>query len=379
MFLAAVLDTGRADRPGRPARRGHRRSALPGQPTALRARSTASSSRATGCRRARRPRRRPQPRTRWPVLPADDPAPMPSRASEILTEEVFGPVLTVQTFRDEDQAVAMANDTRFGLAATLVTGDPDRAERVSARADRRDRVGQLLLRPRPRRAVRRQRPVRASAARAALHSFDFYCDIKNTVFAPNGWTGGEPSDGRPMGEVVGGGVARARPDDRAAGEDPARAQQRRGLARWSRGCSSCGGEVFETLDYDTVVVLDSHWATTVEFVVTAQRAAGAGCSPPRSCPRGMCRRPYDFPGDPELAHAIAGARGRARHLDHRDRRRPPADLLRHHQPLGVPRPGPAGQALGVDRRLPDGRHRGQPAARPGPRRTPSPRPTARSC
>ena len=28
-------------------------------------------------------------------------------------------------------------------------------------------------------------------------------------------------------------------------------------------------EVFETLDYDTVVVLDSHWATTVEFVVTA--------------------------------------------------------------------------------------------------------------
>ena len=32
-------------------------------------------------------------------------------------------------------------------------------------------------------------------------------------------------------------------------------------------------EVFETLDYDTVVVLDSHWATTVEFVVTGARAA----------------------------------------------------------------------------------------------------------
>ena len=28
-------------------------------------------------------------------------------------------------------------------------------------------------------------------------------------------------------------------------------------------------DVFEVLDYDTVVVLDSHWATTVEFVVTA--------------------------------------------------------------------------------------------------------------
>ncbi len=53
--------------------------------------------------------------------------------SEILTEEVFGPVLTIQTFVDEDEAVAMANDTRFGLAATLVTGDQERAERVSAR------------------------------------------------------------------------------------------------------------------------------------------------------------------------------------------------------------------------------------------------------
>jgi 5-carboxymethyl-2-hydroxymuconic-semialdehyde dehydrogenase len=42
------------------------------------------------------------------------------------------PVLTVQTFAGEEQAIAMANNTRFGLAATLVTGDPERAERVSA-------------------------------------------------------------------------------------------------------------------------------------------------------------------------------------------------------------------------------------------------------
>jgi len=46
--------------------------------------------------------------------------------SEILTEEVFGPVLTIQTFTGEEQAVEMANDTRFGLAATPVTGDPTR-------------------------------------------------------------------------------------------------------------------------------------------------------------------------------------------------------------------------------------------------------------
>lgn len=63
-------------------------------------------------------------------------------------------------------------------------------------------------------------------------------------------------------------------------------------------------EVFETLDYDTVVVLDSHWATTVEFVTTAQdRRAGLFTS--EELPRGMVRIPYDFPGDPELAKATA--------------------------------------------------------------------------
>ena len=63
-------------------------------------------------------------------------------------------------------------------------------------------------------------------------------------------------------------------------------------------------DVFEVLDYDTVVVLDSHWATTVEFVVTAhERRAGLFTS--EELPRGMVRRPYDFPGDPELAGAVA--------------------------------------------------------------------------
>ena len=63
-------------------------------------------------------------------------------------------------------------------------------------------------------------------------------------------------------------------------------------------------EVFETLDYDTVVVLDSHWATTVEFVVTAQERR-SGLFTSEELPRGMSQRPYDFPGDPELAHAVA--------------------------------------------------------------------------
>jgi 3,4-dihydroxyphenylacetate 2,3-dioxygenase len=63
-------------------------------------------------------------------------------------------------------------------------------------------------------------------------------------------------------------------------------------------------EVFDALEYDTVVVLDSHWATTVEFVVSAQ-ARRCGLFTSEELPRGMCRIPYDFPGDPELAEATA--------------------------------------------------------------------------
>lgn len=70
------------------------------------------------------------------------------------------------------------------------------------------------------------------------------------------------------------------------------------------GLERLRADVFDRDDYDTVVVLDSHWATTVEFVVTAHdRRAGLYTSD--ELPRGMCRVPYDFPGDPELAHAIA--------------------------------------------------------------------------
>ena len=65
-------------------------------------------------------------------------------------------------------------------------------------------------------------------------------------------------------------------------------------------------EVFETLDYDTVVVLDSHWATTVEFVVTAQERR-KGLFTSEELPRGMSQRPYDILGDPELAQLIGSA------------------------------------------------------------------------
>lgn len=50
--------------------------------------------------------------------------------SEVVREEVFGPVLTVQTFADESEAFALANDTAYGLAAGVHTGDVARTLRA---------------------------------------------------------------------------------------------------------------------------------------------------------------------------------------------------------------------------------------------------------
>src|SRR5438876_4333812 len=52
--------------------------------------------------------------------------------SEILTREVFGPVLTFQTVETEEEAIALSNDTDYGLAAIVFTGNEQRAQRVSA-------------------------------------------------------------------------------------------------------------------------------------------------------------------------------------------------------------------------------------------------------
>jgi betaine-aldehyde dehydrogenase/5-carboxymethyl-2-hydroxymuconic-semialdehyde dehydrogenase len=53
-----------------------------------------------------------------------------SNDAEIVQREVFGPVLTLQTFAGEDEAIALANSTAYGLSAIVYTSSAGRAERV---------------------------------------------------------------------------------------------------------------------------------------------------------------------------------------------------------------------------------------------------------
>jgi len=59
----------------------------------------------------------------------------------IAQEEIFGPVLSIIPYDSEDDAIRIANDSVYGLAGGVWSGDPERAERVA----RRIRTGQVEI------------------------------------------------------------------------------------------------------------------------------------------------------------------------------------------------------------------------------------------
>jgi 5-carboxymethyl-2-hydroxymuconic-semialdehyde dehydrogenase len=116
-----------------------------------------------------------------PTLFADVPA-----GAEVLRKEVFGPVLTLQTFEREDEAIALANETEYGLAAIVYTGDRSRAERVSSRLV----AGTVWVNcffVRDLRAPFGGARSSGVGREGGVYSFDFYADVKNVCSAP--WEG----------------------------------------------------------------------------------------------------------------------------------------------------------------------------------------------
>ncbi|MDQ4108721.1 MAG: aldehyde dehydrogenase [Actinomycetota bacterium] len=109
----------------------------------------------------------------------------PPSDAEIVRHEVFGPVLTIQRFASEDEGVAMANDTTYGLSAIVYTGDPGRAERVSS-ALVAGTVWVNCFFVRDLRAPFGGSRNSGIGREGGVWSFDFYSDVKNVCTAP--WT-----------------------------------------------------------------------------------------------------------------------------------------------------------------------------------------------
>ena len=101
-------------------------------------------------------------------------------ADEIFQEEVFGPVLTWSVFEDESEAVALANATRYGLAAMVYTADRTRAERVAA-AVVAGTVWVNCFFVRDLAAPFGGTGISGIGREGGRWSFDFFCDVKNVA------------------------------------------------------------------------------------------------------------------------------------------------------------------------------------------------------
>ncbi|CRP47999.1 putative aldehyde dehydrogenase [Pseudomonas aeruginosa VRFPA02] len=100
---------------------------------------------------------------------------------QLAREEIFGPVLAISAFDSEDEAIRLANDSRYGLAASLWSDDLHRAHRVARRLNAGtvsvNTVDALDV------AVPFGGGKQSGFGRdLSLHSFDKYTQLKTTWF-----------------------------------------------------------------------------------------------------------------------------------------------------------------------------------------------------
>lgn len=99
---------------------------------------------------------------------------------EVVQREVFGPVLTWQTFSDDEQVIAEANATKYGLAATVFTRDEKRAWEIASRVV----AGTVWVNcffVRELAAPFGGSRESGIGREGGTWSFDFYCDVKNVA------------------------------------------------------------------------------------------------------------------------------------------------------------------------------------------------------
>ena len=111
-----------------------------------------------------------------------------SNDAEIVQHEVFGPVLTLQTFQTEDEAIALANSTPYGLSAVVFTQSHDRAQRLGERI----RAGTIWINcflVRDLSAPFGGTGISGIGREGGDYALDFYSDLK-TVLVKEGTTNG---------------------------------------------------------------------------------------------------------------------------------------------------------------------------------------------
>ena len=341
-------------------------------------------------RRDRAARRRPQHRARRPVLPADPVHRRRARQRDRHRGGVRPGARPADLRRPRTRPSRMANDSAFGLAAMLFTGDT-RPRRTGGRPPgRRHRVGQLLLRARPA-CARSAAPVTpASAARAAPGRSTSTATSRTPCSRrPLGVRHGRSdrlgrsqarrSDRKEalMGEVVGAGLLAHVPTIALPEQDGASSTTAR-TAHWCPGSSSCAPRC------STPSTTTRSWCSTRtgrprSSSSSPRRIAAPACSRRRSCRAACAGGRTTSSATRSWRTPIAGKADEHGTWITAIDDRPPADLLRHHQPLGVPRRGSAGQALDLasaSARPPTPRTTCGSAARSATR---SPSPTARCC